>query len=89
MEAFVEYRNIDTDYILYKIIKRYYSREINLDQVYWTLESENYSKKEIDCAVYDYYLVYIRTNQIQNLFVFVGIFSLIIYLVYYWCNLKT
>lgn len=83
MEATVEYRNIDTDYVLYRVVSRYWSGEISLDQVYWKLESEGYSKREIELAIYDYYLVYIRTNKIQNVFMFVCIFSLIIYLVYF------
>jgi hypothetical protein len=85
----MDYRNIDTDYILYKTVGRYWSGELNLDQLYWKLESEGYSKKEIDCAVYDYYLIYTRTNQIQNVCVLIGIFGLVIYLIYFLTNLQT
>lgn len=85
----MDYRNIDTDYILYKTISRYWSGELNLDQLYWKLESEGYSKKEIDNAVYDHYLIYTRTNQIQNICILIGIFGLIIYLTYFLANLQT
>ena len=78
----MEYRNIDTDYMLYFVCKRYYSGELNQDQVYWKLESEGYSKTEIDNAIYDYYLVYERTKKLEISFVYLGIIVLSSYIIY-------
>ena len=78
----MDYRNIDTDLDLLVGAKRYYLGELSIDQLYWELQSEGYSEKEIDLAIHDYYLIYVRTNKVQNLFVFMGIFCLIIYLIF-------
>jgi len=82
MEATMEYRNIDTDYMLYFVCKRYYAGELNQDQVYWKLESEGYSKTEIDNAIHDYYLVYERTKKLEVGFIYLGIIILSSYIIY-------
>lgn len=79
----MEYRNIDTDYQLLLNIKRYYNQELSLDQLYWKLESEGYSKKEVESAIYDYYLIYIRTNVIQNFVVLLITLCLFFYLIHH------
>jgi hypothetical protein len=83
MEATMEYRNIDTDYVLYFVCKRYYCGQLNKDQVYWKLESEGYSKKEIDNAIYDYYLVYERTKGLEIGSIYLGIVVLSVYIIYF------
>ena len=82
----MEYRNIDTDYILYFVCKRYYQGELNQDQVYWKLESEGYSKKEIENAIYDYYLIYVRVQKIQVFFVYCVIMMISASLIWYIAN---
>jgi len=81
MEAAVEYRNIDNDYVLYRTCKRYYARELNEDQAYWKLESEGYSKTEIENAIYEYYLIYERNKKLEMGFIYLGIVVLFFYII--------
>jgi len=60
----MQYRNIDDNYDLYYHTKRYYNCEINESQLNWILKEKNFSKKEIDNAKHDYYLIHVRTNKI-------------------------
>lgn len=62
--AMYEYRNIDTDVKLLKFARRYHSEDITLNQLEYIAGLEGYSKKEIECAIYDYYLIYIRPDEL-------------------------
>jgi len=62
--AMYEYRNIDTDAKLLKFAKRYHAEDITLNQLEYIAGLEGYSKREIERAVYDYYLVYIRPEEL-------------------------
>lgn len=75
-------RNIDNDYNLYFHMKKYYKNEINEIQLNWILSQKKYSQKEIEQAIFDYHLVYIRNyNFLRSLFIFslITIFLIIIH----------
>lgn len=79
----MEYRNIDNDYVLHKTVKRYYEQnDFNKQQLIWILTNDGYSEDEVDKAVYDYYLVYVRTNKITSYIMWAICVWLIIYLCY-------
>lgn len=83
--AAVEYRNIDNDYVLFKTVKRYYEGEsLTQDQLLWILNSDGYSKEEVDRALYDYYLIHIRTTNIANYILWICCICLTIYLGLVW-----
>lgn len=81
----MEYRNIDNDYVLYKTVKRYYEQnDLNKPQLIWILTNDGYSKEEVDKAIYDYYLIHIRTSNIANRMLWFGCICLTIYLGWLW-----
>lgn len=60
-----DYRNIDTDIKLLKFARRFHSEdELTLDQLKYLASQDGYSEREIDLAVNDYYLVYVRPEEI-------------------------
>lgn len=78
----MDYRNIDNNYDLYYHTKRYYNGDINESQLNWILTERNFSKKEINNAKYDYYLVHVRTNLICNYFLFFCVLFSFIFLLW-------
>lgn len=79
----MEYRNIDNDYKLYQSIKRYYEdQSFTKNQLFWILGNDGYSTEEIDRAIYDYYLVHIRTNTIVSYMMWCICVFLICYLAF-------
>lgn len=63
----MEYRNIDNDLKLYKFAKRYHEEDnLTIEQIKWVLGSEGYSEKEVNRAIEDYFLIYVRTNILIN-----------------------
>ncbi len=81
----MEYRNIDNDFRLYKLIKRYYEdKSLTKNQLFWLLTNEGYSQAEIDKAVYDYYLIHVRTDTITYYFMWCICLVLIVYLLCAW-----
>ena len=65
------YRNIDEDERLLIMVRRYWDQEDQLSekQLYWVLENEGYSKKEIENAVSDYWTIHIRSNILLHHFI--------------------
>jgi hypothetical protein len=64
------YRNIDDDARLLSMAKRYWSEDqLTKEQVHWVLNSEGYSKREIDNAISDYYAIYLRSNIMLHHFI--------------------
>lgn len=65
------YRNIDDDERLLIMVRRYWDEEDQLSekQLYWVLENEGYSKKEIENAVSDYWVIHIRSNILLHHFI--------------------
>ena len=65
------YRNIDDDERLLIMVRRYWDEEDQLSekQLYWVLENEGYSKKEIENAVSDYWTIHIRSNILLHHFI--------------------
>lgn len=81
----MEYRNIDNDYVLYKTVKRYYEQnDLNKPQLIWILTNDGYSQEEVDKAIYDYYLIHIRTSNIANRMLWFVCICLTIYLGWLW-----
>ena len=81
----MEYRNIDNDFRLYKLIKRYYKdKSLTKNQLFWLLTNEGYSQAEIDKGIYDYYLIYVRTDTITYYFMWCICLFLIVYLLCAW-----
>lgn len=64
--AMYEYRNIDTDAKLLKFARRYHTEDITIDQLEYVAGLEGYSKREIERAIYDYYLIYIRPEELMR-----------------------
>lgn len=69
----MDYRNIDEDAKLLHHIKRYYNEEINETQLRYILNDANYSEREIDNALNDYVLVYIKPIVYINYIVMISI----------------
>ena len=65
------YRNIDEDERLLIMVRRYWDQEDQLSekQLYWVLENEGYSKKEIENAISDYWTIHIRSNILLHHFI--------------------
>lgn len=79
----MEYRNIDNDYTLYKTTKRYYEQnDLNKQQLVWILTNDGYSEDEVNKAIYDYYLIYVRTNKIVYYIMWFICICLIVYISY-------
>lgn len=58
-----EYRNIDEDVVLLKLVRRYYNEDsLTEEQLKYLGKLDGYSEREIDFAINDYYLIYIRPN---------------------------
>jgi hypothetical protein len=67
--AMYEYRNIDTDAKLLKFARRYHTEDITIDQLEYVAGLEGYSKREIERAIYDYYLIHIRPEELMKNYV--------------------
>lgn len=60
----MNYRNIDNDYRLYNHVGRFYRNELTKTQLVWILKEANYSDREINNALNDYFEIHIRSNNI-------------------------
>lgn len=64
------YRNIDEDARLLTMARRYWTeQQLSEAQVYWVLEAEGYSKKEIKNALNDYYMIHMRSDILLHCFI--------------------
>lgn len=52
-------RNIDNDRDLLEFAGRYHTGDMSRDQYDWVLEERGYGSEERDCALVDYYWVYV------------------------------
>jgi cytochrome b subunit of formate dehydrogenase len=77
------YRNIDEDIVLLKAAKRYWEEEhLTKEQLYWVLDSQGYSKKEVDNAIGDYYYIHIRPERITHYLLIVCLIIVCLVIVY-------
>lgn len=66
----MSYRNIDEDARLLAMARRYWTEEqLSEEQVYWVLEAEGYSKKEVKNALSDYYIIHVRGDILLHHFI--------------------
>ena len=66
----MRYRNIDEDSRLLLMARRYWTeKQLTEEQVYWILESEGYSKREIKNAISDYYIIHMRSDILLHTFI--------------------
>lgn len=66
----MSYRNIDEDARLLTMARRYWTEEqLTEEQLYWVLEAEGYSKREIKNAISDYYIIYMRSDIMLHHFI--------------------
>lgn len=58
------YRNIDQDERLLIMVRRYWDKQDQLteEQLHWVLKDEGYSETEIDQAISDYWIIYLRSD---------------------------
>ena len=77
------YRNIDEDINLLKFAKRYHNEEsLTLDQLKYIAKLDGYSEKEIDMAIHDYNLIYVKTENAQTALMYISMFMCCCYIVY-------
>lgn len=78
-----EYRNIDEDAVLLKLVKRYYNEDsLTEEQLKYLGKLDGYSEKEIDFAINDYYLIYVRPKvMIEKLLVVSLCMSVVLFLI--------
>jgi hypothetical protein len=85
------YRNIDDDARLLNMAKRYWSEDqLTKEQVYWVLNSEGYSEREIDNAISDYYAIHLRSDIMLHHFIapVVLVIVMIVLVIRVWSLLK-
>lgn len=80
----MEYRNIDNDYILLHHVKRFYNKELTQTQLRWILKDQNYSNKEINSAIDDYYLIHVRSLKLVLLMLMCSLMILPLLLIMHW-----